>query len=66
MGLTFSARYYVEIHYGSSASDSYVGLVAHLMETDLTEEDTGMAEHEIQDLVFTSSVSTEIQVQTHS
>ncbi|KAK3716577.1 hypothetical protein RRG08_039372 [Elysia crispata] len=59
--LTAGNKYYVEIHYGSSASDSYVGLVAHLMETDLTEEDTGMAEHEIQDLVFTSSVSTEIQ-----
>ncbi|RUS86318.1 hypothetical protein EGW08_005903, partial [Elysia chlorotica] len=59
--LTAGNKYYVEIQYGSSASDSYVGLVAHLMETDLTEEDTGMAEHEIQDLVFTSTVSTEIQ-----
>ncbi|GFN92114.1 fibrocystin-l, partial [Plakobranchus ocellatus] len=56
-----AASYYVEIHYGSSASNSYVGLVAHLMETDLTEADTGLAEHEIQDIVFTSTVSTEIQ-----
>ncbi|GFN92109.1 fibrocystin-l [Plakobranchus ocellatus] len=59
--LTAGNKYYVEIHYGSRHMKSYVGLVAHLMETDLTEADTGLAEHEIQDIVFTSTVSTEIQ-----
>ena len=59
---TLDLRYYVEIHYGSSSSDSYVSLVAHLMETDYAEADTGMAEHEIQDLKFSSTVTKEILV----
>ncbi|XP_012942613.1 fibrocystin-L [Aplysia californica] len=58
--LTAGQKYYTEIHYGSSDADSYVALVAHLMETSITEEDTGMAEHEVQDLKFTSEVTQEI------
>ncbi|KAK0070514.1 fibrocystin-L [Biomphalaria pfeifferi] len=54
-------KYYTEVYYGSNAANSYVTLVAHSMQTDLTPEKTGLAAYEVQQIVFTSSVIDEVQ-----
>ncbi|CAL1525942.1 unnamed protein product [Lymnaea stagnalis] len=54
-------KYYTEVNYGSSKANSFVTLAAHLMETNLTSEDTGMAEQEVQNIRLTSTVFVEKQ-----
>ncbi|KAH9512877.1 Fibrocystin-L, partial [Bulinus truncatus] len=56
-----SSKYYTEVYYGSSSSNSFVTLIAHSLKTDLTPEMTGLAQYEVQDINFKSSVNPEIQ-----
>ena len=53
------------MHYGTEGvNKSFVSLIARHMDTELTEAETGNAEHEIQELHFTSTVLPEIWVCT--
>ena len=52
MNLHYS--YYVELQYGTSDSSSEVTLVAHMKNTHYSKVDTPWAEHETQELQFSS------------
>ena len=61
-----TSSYYTEVHYGSGRYNSFVSLVAHLMDTEYGEADTGQAEHEIQDIKFNSVSTKETLVSSFS
>ncbi|CAL1525941.1 unnamed protein product, partial [Lymnaea stagnalis] len=59
--LSVFLRYYTEVQYRTGSSNSFVTLIAHLLVTNMTNQETGVAEHEVQDIRFTSTVTEEIQ-----
>ncbi|KAH9519163.1 hypothetical protein Btru_074872 [Bulinus truncatus] len=53
--------YYIEVYYGSDLFPSNVKLIAYLWESPFTSDVTGLAESEVQEIVFHSEVSEETQ-----